>query len=425
MNTQAAPQRARPPRPRSSGTGSLYRLAWRNLWRQRRRTLLLVVVVAYATLAIIFFWSFTDGFLDSVLAGQARLVNAPALVSTAAYFDDPDPENALPALENLETLALASPWVEAVAPRLDFPALLRSAYATEGAQVRGVDPGLEPTVSNVPASITQGRMIASTGEVVLGLGLAERIDIRLGERLAVDVASVAGPQAAGLTLVGLVDSGVKLVDDSAVLIHIDQARELTGVTTATGLALDVPRGRDEAAVDALNTDLPDGVRAYGLLELLGALARGLAAERVQMIPLGLIFSLFAAITVTSSVVVSVMERTREFGVMIALGLDQNRLAWLVTLEAIFATVVGFAVGTLLGYGLTVLFGVWNGLGAGMNNLYGDLLGDFGIGDEVYTSFRLEYLLYAGITIALAALFAALTPARRVRRLNPSEAMRAE
>lgn len=307
---------------RSASATPLAKLAWRNLFRQRRRTTILVIVVAYATLAIIFFWGFTDGFLNSTINGQARFLNAPALITTPTYFADPDPENALPDLNFLEE-STSIRLVQTAAPRLDFPGLIRSPYATQGVQVRGVDPALENAVSSIPENVGEGRMLERVGETVIGKGLAESIDIRLGERLALDASSQAGPQATGLIVVGLVDSGIELVDETTVLIHIEDARGLTGVETATGVALDIPFGREEAAARALQNRLPEGVQAYPIKELLGPLQSGLASERAQMLPLSLIFSLFAAITVTSTVVVSVLERTREFGIIIALGLDQN------------------------------------------------------------------------------------------------------
>ncbi len=415
-----------PPRPRRAhDLASLTRLAWRNLWRQRRRTLLLVVVVAYATLAIVFFWGFTDGFLDSVMNAQGRLVAAPVLISSEVYHHDPDPSNGLSGLAALEALALADPQVGAVAPRIDFGALLRSPYTTEGVMARGIDPAREGRVSDLPSRVSQGRMLQGPGEIVLGKGLAERLDVRLGERLAVDVSALAGPQALGLRLVGLIDAGTPVIDDSTALIDLADARTLTGVAGATGLALDVPLGQEAAAAQAINERLPDGIRAYAVGDLLGALQRGLAAERIQMIPMGLLFSLFAAVAVTTTVVVSVLERIREFGVIVSLGLDQASLAWLVTFESVFATALGWLVGLAAGYGLLWIFSATNALGALMIHTYGDIVQGLALTDQIYASVRLEYALFASVTIAFAALFSALAPARRVRRLNPAEAMRAQ
>jgi len=125
------------------------------------------------------------------------------------------------------------------------------------------------------------------------------------------------------------------------------------------------------------------------------------------------------------VVVSVLERTREFGVMVALGLDQASLAWLVTFESVFATTLGWLVGLAAGYGVLWIFSVTNALGALMVGMYGDVLSGLALTDQVYAAVRPEYALFASVTVALAAVFAILVPARRVRRLNPSEAMRTE
>ena len=403
--------------------GSLFRLAWRNVWRQRRRTLLLIVVVAYATLSTIFFWGFVEGSTQSMLTNQARYLNAPALITTPAYQDDPDPQNALP------NLAFTAPVeqirdVGTAAPRLEFFGLLRSPYTSEGAQVRGVDPALEPRVSNIPSSITEGRMLEGSGEVVLGRDLAERLDVRLGERIALDVSALAGPQAAGLRAVGFIDSGIVAVDAGTVLIHIDDARALTGVTTATGVALDVPRGREEAVADRVQTILPPEVQAYDLMELLGPLRHEIENNRLSMLPIGMLFALFAALAVTSTVLVSVIERTRELGMMAAIGLAPPKLARMIVLEAILATVAGWIVGLVIGYGLTWTFGTWNILGPAFSSV-SESFASFGLSNELYTSSHPIYAAYAAVTIALAALFAILIPARRVARMNPVVAMRAE
>ncbi len=410
---------------RGGGVASLARLAWRNLWRQRRRTLLLAVVVAYATLAIVFFWGFTDGFLDSIMNAQGRLVAAPVLVTTERYHGDPDPSNALGDPSALAELAIEDPRVHAAAPRIDFGALLRSPYTMEGVLARGVDPARESLVSDLPGSIAEGRMLEGPGEIVLGRTLAQRLDTRLGERVAIDVSALAGPQAMGLRLVGLIDAGTPAVDDTTALVDLADARALTGVPGATGVALDVPLGQETAAAQAIDARLDGNVHAYPVNELLGALQRGLAAERIQMIPMGLLFSLFAAVAVTTTVVVSVLERMREFGVIVSLGLDQIRLAWLVTFESVFATALGWVAGLVLGYGLLWVLNLTNALGAFVTGFYGDLLQGLALTDQISAGMRPEYALFASITIALAALFSALAPARRVRRLNPASAMRTE
>ena len=403
---------------------SISKLAWRNLWRHRRRTQLLLAVVAYATVAIIFFWGFYDGFVNVLLGGQARYLNAPVMVQTEAYRSDPDPENRLPTLEFEDTLTQLG-GVRGAAPRLEFQALLRSPYRTLGAQVRGIDPALEGQVSDVPGSIGEGRMIQSSGELVLGKSLAADLDVRVGERLALDVQSLAGAQGTGLQVVGLIDSHIDPVDEGMVLVHLDDARTLTGVQTATGVALDVPQGREDAVAEAVNRAavLPAGTEAYPIRALLGGLMTGIEGKRSSMVPMVLIFALFAAVTVMSTVIVSVIERTREFGVMTSLGLSQGQLAQMVTLEAVYTTLIGFAAGAVLGFGLNALMSATNLLGPLIKNFYGNYLQGLALSDTFVLAASLSYLGWAAVTILLAAVLAITVPGRRVRRLNPSEAMR--
>lgn len=404
---------------------SISRLAWRNLWRHKRRTQLLLAVVAYATIAIIFFWGFYDGFVDVLLGGQARYLSAPVMVQTEAYRTDPDPENSLDSVDIQEALA-AFEGVRGVAPRLEFQALMRSPYRTMGAQVRGVDPNLEPRVSNLPDDIAEGRMLENTGEIVLGIDLAEEIDVRVGERLALDVLAQGDARGVGLQVVGIIDANVLPVDRGMVLVHIDEARALTGVQTATSLALDVRQGDEDAVAKALNeaSVLPPEVVAYPISELLGGLMAGIETKRGAMIPIVLIVALFAAVTVMSTVIVSVIERTREFGVITALGLNQGQLARMVMLEATYTTFLGFVVGAGAGFGLNALMSVTNLMGPFIRSFYGPYLSGFALSDRFIFAAALGYLGWAAVTIVIAAGLAIAVPGRRVRNLNPSEAMRA-
>ncbi len=406
-------------------TISISKLAWRNLWRHKRRTQLLLAVVAYATVAIIFFWGFYDGFVNVLLGGQARYLSAPVMVQTEAYRTDPDPENSLLTLDFENTLTQVE-GVRGFAPRLEFQALLRSPYRTLGAQVRGIDPSLEPQVSNIGGDIGEGRMVENEGELVLGKVLAEDLDVRVGERLALDVQSVGGSQGAGLQVVGIIDSNINPVDEGVVLVHLADARTLTGVNTATGVALDVRQGDEERVAEALSAAsiLPQSVAAYPITELLGGLMAGIEDKRTSMIPIVLMIALFAAVTVMSTVIVSVIERTREFGVITSLGLSQGQIARMVTLEAVYTTFIGFAAGAVLGFGLNAFMSATNLMGPFINTFYGAYLSGLALSDEFVLASSLTYLAWAAITILIAAVLAIVVPGRRVRNLNPAEAMRA-
>lgn len=401
----------------------LLRLAWRNLWRHRQRTILLLLVVAYATFLTIAYWSFVDGYSESVVESYGRYISAPVRVAADAWYEDPDPENHLADLAFVQALA-GVPGVRAASPRLHFPALLQSAYVTQGAEVVGVDPAGELALSRIPSKMAEGRWLEGPGEVVLGADVARRIDARVGETVVVSASSLAGPQAMGLRVVGIARTGVAAVDQTAVIVHLEDARRLTGVPTATVVDLDVARGAEAAVAARVQARLPAGVVARGVWDLVGPIKTDVEANRIFAHVLAVVVYAFAALAVSSTVFVSVVERTRELGIMGALGVTPRRLGRLVTLEALLTCALGWLAGLALGYGVAWLLANYNILGP-MFAAISAGLPTAGLSEEVYGAVRAAYVGYSGMVIAAAVVFSALVPGRRASRLDPATAMRTE
>ena len=283
------------------------------------------------------------------------------------------------------------PRVTAVSPRLEFQALISSAYTSEGVLVRGVDPEGENQVSKLPQGVGEGRWLQGPGEVVLGYKLAERIDARIGERIVLDTASKAGPQAAGLKVVGFMKAFIPNIDEGAVLISLEEARKLTGVSTATMIALAVPWGQEAVVASDLQNILPEGLRADGVWDLLGAIKADIELEDQFMVMFGFLFGFVGAFAVASAILVSVIERTREFGIISALGLAPRALALMVILESIFTAILGWLVGLVIGYALIWYFATHNVLG----NLFQEILSAFpalGMTSEIYADLDPIYAL---------------------------------
>jgi len=411
--------RRSPPAP----AAALFRLAWRNLWRHRHRTILLLVVVAYVTFLTIVYWSFIDGYGESVIEAYARYIVAPVRIASDAWYEDPDPENHLRDLEFVASLA-AVPGVRSASPRIQFPALLQSAYVSQGAEVVGVDPEGELALSRVPAKVVEGQWLAAPGQVVLGEEVARRIDARVGEHVVVSAGSLAGPQAMGLRVVGIARTGVAAVDQAAVIIHLEDARQLTGVATATTVDLDVARGAEAAVAKRVQALLPAGVTALGVWDLLGPIKADIEANRIFAHILAVVIYVFAALAVASTIFVSVMERTRELGVISALGLAPRQLGSLVTLEAVFACGLGWLAGLVIGYVAAWILASYNILGPLFRTVSASIP-TAGLSEEVYGAVRASYVLYSGMVVAAAAVISALVPGRRAARLRPAAAMRAE
>lgn len=372
--------------------------------------MLLALVVAYVTVATLFVDGFLDGYGESLVDAYGAYIAAPVVVASRGWWDDPDPAHSLKAVPRME-----HPAVLAHSPRLGFPALVRSPYRTEGIEAVGVEPRRELAVSRVPSRVAQGRWLDAPGEAVVGIHLARRLDVRVGERLVVETSALRGPQAVGLRVVGIVRAGVSNVDHFGLYLHLEDARWLTG-GVATQVAVRVPRAREDAAAQALNRLLPPGLEARGVWDLMGPIRYDYEASRLFYAPILGLFVLLAAVAVTSTTYVSVRERLREVAVTESLGLPPLSLSAAVAAEAVLASSVGLLVGLVVGYGLLWYTATHNVFGPLMQ-LSVELMPEFGLTEALYTAVRPVYVVHAAAVVAVSGLLAALFPARMVLRLD--------
>lgn len=397
------------------------RLAWRNLWRHRSRTWLLGLVTAYATLAMVCFWSFLDGVFESLAQSYAAVMAAPVRLAHPAWFEDPDPENALSGQELAQIAASLGDGYRLV-PRLEFPALARSGEVSQGIMARGVDPALEPLVSGLPQKVVEGGWLAGPGQVVLGVGLARMLDTGLGGELKLYTMVGQEVSSRGFRVVGLVDSGLAPYDEALLLISLQEARALLQTTGATQVEVAAGRGREAAVARAIKPLLPLGVEVRPVEDLMGIMKTDMAYHRLVYQLMGWLIALLVTFAVTSTVWVSVLERTREFGLLAALGVAPRSLAGLVVLEAMFATALGALLGLVAAYGLIAYLATHNVLGP-LLGLSGEYFSQYGLTQEIYTAVKPAYALYALGVVGLAGLLSMLLPARRVAQLEPVRSMR--
>lgn len=399
------------------------RMAWRGLWRHPQRTLLMIAMVAFGSFVILFLWGITDGFLTTMTRTQAVENQGAFQVRATGYADDPAPSNGLtPDDIAVAEAALAGLRAQAIAPRLEAYGMIRTAYATDGVTLRGVDLAREPQVTNLQDALAEGRYPSAPGEVLLSVKLAADLDVRVGERVVLLASGSGGTSSLGFRAVGLFASSLPELDSVAV-ISIADARRMTGWDGATSLAVSLFPGasttRAVSVARKLLTDRPNFEVAdyYALNPLARVMIQG---STIKMIPFVILISLLVGFGVANTTFYSVLERTREFGVMAAVGMSRRRLASMVLAESVLVATIGFAIGGSLGYG-TLLY--MSRVGLDLGSLVGVFTSDVGIPAVIYASASGLYWLAALSVVVFTALVAAWYPARRANRLEPVAAIR--
>ena len=400
---------------------TLWRMAWRNLWRHKQRTILMIATVAFGSWVILLLFGITDGFIGSMTISQVTENQGGFQVRAAGYADDPIPENGLsPEQVVAVTDALSGMRFSGIAPRMETVGMVRSAYGTDGVILRGIDPAAETSVTELDELIVAGRYLDGDGQILLSTELAESLDVRVGERVVVLAGGGSGSRA--FTAVGLFRSTVIEMERVAV-VAIDDVRSMTGLAGVTSLAVGLPSGVSvnpaAARAERLLADRPDvAVADYFDLNPLARVM--ISGATIKLIPFVVMISLMAGFGVANTAFYSVLERTREFGMMTAVGMSRRLLAGVILLESTLVAAIGFVIGGGIGYGLLLYLGH-----VGIN--FGALLKDFGSGfgmpTIIYTSTSGLYWVAAFSVVVFTAIVAAWYPARRVNRLEPVTAIR--
>ena len=403
------------------------RMAWRNLWRHKRRTWLTASAMIFSNVLLVFMISLQFGSYQMMISNTLQALSGNLQVQADGYNDDPKIRNSIASVGSLaRRIGEELPGAD-VAARASGFALVSSEQRSFGIQVIGVQPEPEARVSILPGLTREGRYLEdpAAAEIVIGKVMARNLKVSVGDELTLLGSGRDGSFAAGVvTVAGIFETGMPDMDRSIAEVGLDYFQETFamgdhGHTVVVALdQLDQTRSavlsaeqviaeRDDLTVldwEALNPGLKQAIQAdfssawfmYGVLIVL------------------------VAFSVLNTQLMSVLERTREFGVITALGIRPRKLASLVMLETALMAVVGLAIGLLLGSLLALYFNHYGFAYPGME----ELAERYNMAGRVYPSVSVLSLMLGPSVVFLFCLLASVYPALRLFRLQPVEAMRA-
>ncbi len=403
------------------------RLAWRNIWRQPRRTWLTTGAMVFSNALLIFMMSLQFGTYDLMINNSLQSFSGHLQVQAPGYKDDSKMRQSVPQVRMLAAKYRQDPVFQNVAARGGAFALASSEDRSYGIQIFGVEPEFEPGVSNVPGLVKQGRYLGDIDatEIVIGAVLARNLRVSLGDELTLLGTGRDGSFAAAIaTLVGVFDSGVADLDRSIAEIPLGLfqetfAMERAGhqvVITTPGLSF-VPAAKIEAE-NLLPTDADLVVHDWDALQ--PGLRQAIQADLTSAWFMYMLLVILVAFSVMNTQLMSVLERTKEFGIVMSLGLTPGRLGRLVMLETALMGIMGLLLGALLGTLVTLWLSVTGFAYPGME----EMAANFNLPGRMYPKLSMLTLFGGPAIVFAGTLAAALYPALRLHRLQPVEAMRA-
>jgi ABC-type lipoprotein release transport system permease subunit len=402
------------------------RLAWRNLWRHQRRTWLTVGAMVFSNTLLVFMISMQFGMYDLMIDNTLKVFTGHMQVQAPGYKDDQKMRQTVADVTPLAARLRDEFPNENVAARGWAFALASSEERSYGVGIFGVEPAFEPQVSSIPGLIQQGRYLdqADAAEIVIGTVLARNLRVGVGDELTLLGSGRDGSFAAAVaTVVGIFESGVTDVDRNIAQMPLGAFQD-TFFMEGAGHQVVISSPTLEAAEAVLpevSAALPPdaNLAVYDWDALQPGLKQAIKADMSSAFFMYGILVILVAFSVLNTQLMSVLERTHEFGIVMSLGLKPGQLGRLVMLETAFLGLIGLVLGAIGGAILTAYFSV-NGLSIpGME----EMAANFNLPPRIYFTATPFTMAVGPLVVFLFTLLAAAYPALRLYKLHPVEAMR--
>ena len=413
--------------------GTLVTMAWRNLWRVPRRTWLTASGVGFAVLLVVFTRSMQIGVLDTMVQVGSEQLTGHAQVQHRDYLDDPRMRNTVEGLAAVTETLADHPDVRAVAPRgMAFGLLSAASDAGErsfAGQVTAIDPEAE-FASLARRALPGGRPVERIGECVMGSVLARNLGAAPGSDIIVlGTGKEGGVATMALALVGLFESGIPDLDRGVLMVHFDDFADAFGLQDeahAIAVLTENPRGAREFAADIapMVAPLVGDATVRPWQELLPELDQAVVMEIGGSALVAGFLLVIVTFVVVSTFVMTVFERTAEFGMLKAIGMAPAAIFRMVQLEALWMSLLGVALGLLSSLAIVSALAI-DGVPMSAFGDFDHLLDWYFMPDVLLPVFDPAGALIMTVVMIVAVQAAAAVAARRIWRLNAVEALRSE
>lgn len=401
------------------------KMAWRNIRRNLRRTLITLSAITFGLAAMIIFFGFTDGFHAQWVENTVKAYTGHIQIYSSGYRDDPQLNRSIANASEIIKLLKTEPAVDTYAERVEVQGLISTAENSYGVLIRGIDSGAEVKITGIKERIIKGDYLnEDKGRgVLIGHRLAEKLNAEIGDKIVLMVQAADGSLTAELfRLRGIFRIGAAELDSSFAIVTLKdaQAFSLLG-NRITEIAVMIKSPVDVSPVSKRLKEslVSSGYEVYTWEELMPALQEMIDLDNIFMYLILLVVLVVVSLGILNTMLMSIMERTREFGIMMAVGTSPGNVILLVMLESFFIGIIGIISGAGIGIGVNRIISI---KGFDLSR-WGGATEFFAILDPViYPETDIINVLWSCAIVFLTALIVSVYPAVRAARLRPVEAM---
>lgn len=400
-------------------------LAWRNIWRHKRRTLIVITAIALSLAMMMMYDGLMIGFNDAIYANAVKILGGNVQVHAEGYRMKNGSKPVLPLANDQIILDEAGklPQVSLASRRINTGGILTNRKGAFSVTITGVEPEKEKVISLVSANITKGRDLTKEDKdtILIGQGLADTMEVNVGDRITLAGTDIHNqPVNRSMTISGIYDVGLPEIEKRTAYVSLDEAGYLFGLEgRSTEVVLFLKNlGEEDTIIRKLNA-VVSGYEIESWVKNFPEMSATIDRKNRVMDIFGVIILAIAGIGIMNMLLMAVFERTREIGVLGALGIKPRQIGWMFILEGVMMGIVGLVCGVALGLLINSIFanvGFDYSQFAGMTDYTALIKG------RVYSTLGLEKIWLRIISVLVIAVFSSLYPAHTASLKEPAAAL---
>jgi putative ABC transport system permease protein len=404
----------------------IWSLSWKNVWRNKLRSAVVIIAVTLGVFAGIFIMAFTNGMVEDRIKTIIRTEISHIQIHKPEFKENNDFSLRINNADSIIPLIQKAKDVSAVSKRLVITSLAASAESNTGVKIFGIIPVKEKKVTNLHDKIIDGKYFEGIDKnpVVIGQKLAEKLKVSLHKKIIITVQDVNMNIISGaFRIAGICKTDNDLFDEANVFVLYDDLIRLTGLkgTEAHEIAILLDKNESTGKVQKqLKTQFPE-LDIQGWMEISPEAGYLVSAMDQYMAVIIIIILLALCFGIINTMLMVVLERVHELGMLMAIGMSRLKVFRMIMLETVYLSVTGGLLGIAAGFvickhlqrvGLDLYF--WK-----------DVYSSFGYSSFIYPVVNLRLIVFTGMMVILMGVISAIYPAIKAVKLNPAEATRAE
>lgn len=402
----------------------IWSVSWRNVWRSKTRSLVIIAAITLGVFAGVYTVAFMFGWVNQRVASVINTEMSHIQIHHPEYLETYEIHDYLPNTGDMIRKISSLKSVKAVTDRVIASCMIASAETGAGVQLIGVDPQREMKVTNIHQKVIDGEYFdgVKTNPIVIGEKLAEKLKVKVRSKVVVTITEMNGTLTGGaFRVAGIYRTSNTSYDEMKAFVRAEDIRRLVKLDSHAGHEIAIllnENGAEKQIADQVRAMYPDTqvltwTQLLPEMEMLNENMNFMLYIFVGIILLALGFG------IVNTMLMVILERVKELGMLMAVGMNRFRVFSMIVLETVFLSLTGGSVGIVLAVVLTAITGK-----TGIDlSLWAQGLNSFGYDSVIYPEIGFDSIVAVTLLVIITGVLSALYPARKAIRLKPAEAIR--